>query len=384
MSESRTNPHRHGPPPLWALTPLRWAASDLPVQRPPAERGALLERLREALRRRHYSRSTEKAYVSWAGRLLDFHRHRDPTRLGTDEVRSFLTHLARGLELAASSQNQAFCGVLFFFREVLDRDLAGLEDTPRAKVPTRLPVVLTREEVGRLLVRLCGRIRLVAALLYGGGLRLNECLSLRLKDVDLDQRILMIRDGKGRKDREAILPTRLTEPLAAEMRRVQRWHTMALAKGRGAVALPDALARKYPNAPWELRWQWVFPAARDYVDSESGRPYRHHLHASVVQRAIREAARPILKPATSHSLRHSFATHLLEDGYDLRTIQDLLGHRDVSTTMVYTHIAKINRLGVNSPIDGRPRTRAVDVWPDDRPDATPPAAPGRHRPGHVE
>jgi integron integrase len=310
-------------------------------------------RARDAVRRRNYSRRTEKSYAGWIRRFLAFHHHRDPGELGTPEVRAFLTYLARPLELSASSQNQAFAAVLFLFRNVLGRALEGLEDTPRAKTPSRLPVVLTPEEVWSVLGQLRGSLWLVGSLMYGAGLRLDETLSLRIKDVDFGRRTLVVRDGKGQKDRETVLPQGLISPLRDQVGKVESWHAVALREGRGAVALPHALDRKSPRAPWELLWQWTFPASRDYVDRAIGVYYRHHLHPSVVQRAIRAAvtASGVRKPATSHSLRHSFATHMLEAGYDIRTIQDLLGHRDVSTTMIYTHVANIGGKGVVSPFD---------------------------------
>jgi integron integrase len=318
-----------------------------------AAAAALVARLREGARRRHYSRRTEKAYAGWVRRFLAFHRYRGPEHLGTPEVRSFLTHLAVRRRVSASTQNQAFSALLFLFREVLERELESLEETPRAKRPVRLPVVLSREEVRAVLRNLRGREWLIASLMYGSGLRLQECLSLRVKDVDFDRRVLLVRDGKGRKDRETVLPGGLVEPLRNHLEAVRSAHAEALADGRGAVAVPDALERKYPRAPWSFGWQWVFPAARDYVDARSGVVRRHHLHQTVVQRVIRVAVNKagLTKPATSHSLRHSFATHLLEAGYDIRTIQELLGHRDVSTTMIYTHVTRIGSKGVRSPFD---------------------------------
>ncbi len=350
--------------PLWALTP----PPGLP-EWPPPDTGAVVSRLsqgaaankpndvllrvRQTIRARHYSRRTEKAYAGWIRRFLAFHDYRDPAALGATEVRAFLTHLATGQKVSASTQNQAFSALLFLFREVLDLKLVGLEDTPRAKSAIRLPVVLSRQEVATVLGRLRGRLWLIASLLYGSGLRLQECLCLRVKDLDFDRRVLVVRDGKGRKDRETVFPARLLEPLGQHLKWVRSQHQRQLTDGRGAVTLPDALVRKYPRAPWSLEWQWVFPAAREYVDTETGMLRRHHLHPTVVQRAICTAVRGagIAKPATSHSLRHSFATHLLEAGYDIRTIQELLGHQDLTTTMIYTHVTTVGGKGVRSPLD---------------------------------
>ncbi|MCG6926966.1 MAG: integron integrase [Acidobacteria bacterium] len=316
---------------------------------------ALVERVREAIRARHYSRRTEKSYVGWVRRFLAFHAYGDATRMGATEVRAYLTHLATRRRVSASTQNQAFSALLFLFRQVLGRDLEALEDTPRAKRPTRLPVVLSRAEAAALISHLPGRLWLVGSLIYGAGLRLQECLSLRVKDVDFDRRVLTVRDGKGRKDRETVLPDALEEPLRGHLRRIRKTHEKEVADGRGAVTLPDALERKYPRAQWELGWQWVFPAGREYVDRSTGVLRRHHLHPSAVQRAFRTAAEEagLAKRATSHSLRHSFATHMLEAGYDIRTVQELMGHRELNTTMIYTHVTTVGSKGVRSPLDHR-------------------------------
>jgi integron integrase len=310
----------------------------------------MVRRVRQAIRRRHYSLRTEKSYVGWLRRFLAFHHHPDPSLMGAAEVRSYLTHLAVRTRVSASTQNQAFSALLFVFHQVLERKLDGLRDIPRAKGPVRLPVVLTRSEVRAVLSRLRGRLWLIASLIYGSGLRLHECLALRVKDVDFGRRVLVIRDGKGRKDRETVLPTTALEPLRQHLERVRSRHDQDLENGGGAVTLPDALDRKYPRAAWELGWQWVFPATRQYVDEQTGILRRHHLHPTMVQRLFRAAVRAagINKPATSHSLRHSFATHLLEDGYDIRTVQELLGHQDISTTMIYTHVTSIGSKAVRS------------------------------------
>jgi len=320
----------------------------------PAGPPRLLDRVRAAIRARHYSPRTEAAYVGWIRRFILFHGKRHPLELGEAEVTGFLTSLATGGRVAASTQNQALSALLFLYREVLKRELAWLDGVVRAKRPVRLPVVLSREEVAALMRQLRGVERIMASLLYGAGLRLLECCRLRVKDVDFDRREITVRDGKCGKDRVTLLPERLTAPLAAHLERVRRLHEEDLRAGTGSVELPAALERKYPRAPWEWGWQWVFPATRHYVDAQSGRRRRHHLHESVLQRAVREAALKcgLAKPASCHALRHSFATHLLEAGYDIRTIQELLGHRDVSTTMIYTHVPNRGGRGVRSPMDG--------------------------------
>ena len=318
-----------------------------------AGRPRLLDQLRQEIRSRHYSRRTEKAYVGWLRRYVVFHGRRHPNELGEAHVRHYLAHLAAAQRVSSSTQNQAFSALLFFYKAVLGRELTGLQDTVRAKTPSRLPVVLSRDEVHALLRRLEGVPWLMASLMYGGGLRLLECARLRVKDVDLQRRELTVRDGKGRKDRVTVLPDRLRDPVEKHLDRVRKLHLADLREGGGSVELPDALDRKYPRAPWEWGWQWVFPASRQYFDRRSRQLRRHHLHETVVQRALAIARRvaQITKPATCHSLRHSFATHLLEGGYDLRTIQELLGHDDVSTTMIYTHVADIGGRGVRSPLD---------------------------------
>jgi integron integrase len=312
----------------------------------------LFDRTRLLIRARHYSCRTEKAYLGWIRRFIAFHGRRHPGDLGSREVVDFLSRLAVDGHVSASTQNQAFSALLFLYRTVLGRELTGLEAT-RAKPPQRLPVVLSRSEVTDVLARLKGPPRLMALLMYGGGLRLLEAASLRVKDVDFDRSELTVRDGKGRKDRVTILPGRTAERLRAHLERVRGLHQADLKAGAGAVQLPDALARKYPTAMFEWPWQWVFPARRSYVDPETGCRRRHHLHESVVQRAFREAVRTagISKAATCHTLRHSFATHLLESGYDIRTIQELLGHSDVATTMIYTHVLNRGGRGVRSPLD---------------------------------
>jgi integron integrase len=313
----------------------------------------LLDRVRHKIRARHYSPRTEKAYVGWIRRFILFHGKRHPLEMGAPEIARFLTSMAVRMRVSASTQNQAFSALLFLYRDVLGRELLGLESVTRAKRPVRLPVVLSREEVKAVLGNLDGMPLLMASLMYGAGLRLLECARLRVKDVDLPRCELTVRDGKGRKDRITVLPARLVEPLRAQLDHVRRQHQCDLASGLGSVEMPDALERKFPGAPWEWAWQWIFPATRFYEDPRSGRRRRHHLHESLVQRAFKDAVRrsAVTKPATCHTLRHSFATRLLEAGYDLRTIQELLGHNDVSTTMIYTHVLNKGGLGVRSPLD---------------------------------
>ena len=302
---------------------------------PPASRPMLLDRVREVCRLRHFSPRTEKAYVGWIRRFLRFHRCRHPREMGAPDVKGFLSSLARQPGVAASTQNQALSGLLFLYKDVLGVALPSIEGIVRAIRPVRMPIVLSRSEVAAVLNRLRGPCWIMASLLYGSGLRLLECAQLRVKDVDLDRLELMVRDGKGRKDRVTVFPGSLHAPFSAHLAEVKRQHEGDVAAGAGSVALPDALRVKYPTAPREWGWQWVFPATRQYVDVLTGERRRHHLHESVLQRAIKDAVRAagLTKPASAHTFRHSFATHLLEAGYDIRTIQELLGHRDVATTM---------------------------------------------------
>jgi integron integrase len=314
----------------------------------------LLDRVREAITTRHYSPRTLRAYVFWIKRYIFFHGKRHPNQMGAPEVAGFLGSLAMGGRVSASTQNQAFSALLFLYREVLGIKLEGLEGVPRAKRPIRLPVVLTREEVASVLRHLEGILLLLASLLYGSGLRVLECCSLRVKDIDLQRREITVRDGKGRKDRLTLLPGGLVEPVRHHLARVHQQHVGDLARGLGGVALPDKLEGKYRGAPFEWPWQWVFPATRFYVHVPTGTRRRHHIHESVLQRAFKQAVRAagVAKNASCHSLRHSFATHLLESGYDIRTIQELLGHNDVSTTEIYLHVLNRGGRGVRSPLDG--------------------------------
>ena len=327
------------------------AARETPATWAPKPR--LLDRVREAIRARHYSGRTEKAYVGWIKRYIFFHDKRHPAEMGGAEVTRFLTALAVDGHVAASTQNQALNALLFLYRIVLEQELPWLDDVIRAQRPTHLPVVLTRDEVFRVLARLDGPSRLIVLLLYGAGLRLLEAAQLRVKDVDLGTNQILVRNGKGAKDRITMLPAVAKPGLVGQLDVVRRQHRADLERGAGWVALPDALARKYPNAGRELGWQWVFPATRHYVDRSTGQLRRHHLHESVIQRAVKKALRQaeIAKSASCHTFRHSFATHLLEDGHDIRTVQELLGHRDVSTTMIYTHVLNRGPAAVRSPAD---------------------------------
>ncbi|MCP3977702.1 MAG: integron integrase [bacterium] len=315
-------------------------------------RGKLLHRMRESLRARRYSRRTERTYLMWVRRFILFHGKRHPATMAEAELTRFLTHLAVRDNVAASTQNQALSALLYLYKHVLKLDLPWLKQVVRAKKPLRLPVVLGRDEVARCLEELKATPRLVVQLLYGSGLRIGECLALRIKDVDLDKQLIHIRAGKGDRDRMTVLSSTAVGPLRRHLRTVRRLHQRDLAAGGGRVDLPHALARKYPGAGHEWPWQFVFPAARRWLEQD-GEPRRHHLHESAIQRVVKRAMRDagIRKNASCHTFRHSFATHLLEDGYDIRTIQELLGHRDVSTTMVYTHVLKRGVLGVGSPAD---------------------------------
>ena len=323
---------------------------------PPAPRPdnrKLLDRVRDAIRFKHYSLRTEKTYTDWIKRFILFHNKRHPSGMAEAEVTEFLTHLARRENVAASTQNQALSALLFLYKEVLRQEIGWLDRVERAKKPIRLPVVLSREEVRRLLGQMSGTPRLMAALLYGSGLRLMECIRLRVKDVDFAYARITVRDAKGGKDRVTMLPVELVDPLQRQLARVKAQHEQDLEDGYGSVFLPYALDRKFPNAHREWKWQYVFPSSRIAIDPRTDKKQRHHVAETILQNAVKQAVRKakLTKTASCHSLRHSFATHLLENGYDIRTVQELLGHKDVSTTMIYTHVLNRPGMGVKSPLD---------------------------------
>ncbi|HZX16197.1 MAG TPA: integron integrase [Pseudomonas sp.] len=313
----------------------------------------LLDQVREQVCLKHYSIRTEHVYCEWVKRFIRFHRYRHPEGMGAAEVEAFLSDLAVRKNVSASTQNQALAALLFLYKQVLKLDLPWLGEVVRAKKPSRLPVVLSLAEVQQILAQLEGEVGLVANLLYGSGMRLMEVMRLRVKDIDFTRGEILVRDGKGMKDRVTVLPRCLIERLKQHLVLVRARHNAELKEGRGDVYLPFALERKYPNGPWDWRWQYVFPAAGLSVDPRSGKVRRHHLDEKRVQRAFKAAIKRtgIVKLATPHTLRHSFATHLLESGQDIRTVQELLGHADVKTTMIYTHVLNRGGLAVLSPLD---------------------------------
>jgi len=314
----------------------------------------LLDRVRHSCRVRHYSIRTEDAYHDWCKRFILFHNKRHPNEMGTIEINAFLTHLAVEGQVAASTQNQAFSAILFLYQKVLDIDPGRIEGVIRAHRPKRLPVVLSKEEVKSVLAQLDGTYRLIGLLLYGSGIRLLESLRLRVKDLDFTLNQITVREGKGDKDRRTMLPIAVHRELIDHLQRVRELHDRDLLQGFGAVYLPHALDRKYPNAAKEWKWQYAFPSAKLSVDPRSGVKRRHHAHEAAVSRAITKAVRAsgVNKKASAHTFRHSFATHLLESGSDIRTVQELLGHEDVSTTMIYTHVLNRGATGTKSPLDG--------------------------------
>lgn len=332
-----------------------WIAERVVPAKPPTASGKpkLLEQLRRALRSRRYSRRTEQAYCRWVKRFIFFHRVRHPKGMGEPEINAFLTHLAVEDKVSASTRNQALSALLFLYRHVLEREVGELGDVIRAGKPRHLPAVMTRDEVRAVLGQLEGDKRLMAALMYGAGLRLMECLRLRVQDPDFERQEVMVRDGKGGKDRITMLPQSLAAPLREHLEGVKLIRERDLGEGWGRVRMPEALDRKYPNALSQWRWQWVFPQEKRWKNARTGQQGRHHVHETILQRAVKQAVRKagIVRRASCHTFRHSFATHLLEDGYDIRTIQELLGHKDVSTTMIYTHVLNKGGRGVRSPVD---------------------------------
>jgi integron integrase len=324
-----------------------------PVQGGAMENPRLLDQVRDALRVRHYSLRTEASYLQWIKRFILFHKKRHPREMAEPEITAFLTYLAVDKNVAASTQNQALSAILFLYKEVLQLEIGWLDDVIRAKRSVRVPEVLSQDQVRRLLCQLEGIHELVARLLYGTGMRLMEAIRLRVQDIDFHYRQITVRDGKGHKDRVTVLPDSMVVPLQRHLQRVREWHMKDLAEGFGQVYLPYALARKYPNAEREWPWQYVFPAPTRSVDPKSNEIRRHHLCEQNLQRAIKQAAADLgfSSRVRTHTLRHSFATHLLENGQDIRTVQELLGHSDVKTTMIYTHVLQRGGRGVKSPLD---------------------------------
>ncbi len=312
----------------------------------------LLEQVRQEIRRRNYSYKTETAYVRWIKRFIRFHGTVHPSKLGDEEVAAYLNYLANSRNVAASTQNQALSALVFLYKEVLNQTEMHL-DLVRAKKPKRLPVVLSAEEIVRIFQNLQKRPLLICELLYGAGMRISECVRIRVQDIDFGYKQIWVRSGKGMKDRVTLLPQKCIPDLQKQMKRVRNLHERDLKKGLGKALLPGALVKKYPDEDQQLRWQYVFPSSRLSKDPRSGLLHRHHVSAVYIQTAFKKAvhAAGVPKKATCHSLRHSFATHLLSNGYDIRTVQDLLGHKNVATTMVYTHIIKKGGMGVKSPID---------------------------------
>ncbi len=336
-----------------ATRPHPGAARPSPASPAQGRQPKLLDRLREALRSRHYRRRTEQSYCQWVKRFIFFHHVRHPAEMAEPEINAFLTHLAIKENVSASTQNQALSALLFLYRHVLGREVGNLGDVIRARKPHHVPVVMTREEVEAVLACLPGDKWLMASLMYGAGLRLMECLRLRIQDIDFARNEIMVRDGKGAKDRVTMLPESLKATLQEHLRVVKAIHEQDLGDGGGRVEMPHALDRKYPGAPAEWRWQWVFPQEDRWRNASTRQEGRHHVDESLVQRAVKDAVRRagILKRATCHTFRHSFATHVLEAGYDIRTVQELLGHQDVRTTMIYTHVLNRGDRGVRSPAD---------------------------------
>jgi integron integrase len=324
----------------------------VPPAVPASKPKKLLDQMRDILRLKHYSLRTERSYCDWIERFIRFHQLRHPKEMGVAEITQFLTHLARIGNVAAATQNQALSALLFLYQQVLKQEVGWIDQVERAKRPKRIPVVLTHDEVRKIFAHMHGMPRLMAGLLYGSGLRLMECVRLRVKDVDFGYARITVRDGKGAKDRVTMLPVNLAAQLERHLAKIKAQHEQDLEDGFGEVYLPDALARKYKSAARSWAWQFVFPSSRISLDPRTSARRRHHVDENVLQTAVKHAVRAsgVNKPATCHTLRHSFATHLLENGYDIRTVQELLGHKDVSTTMIYTHVLNKPGIGVKSPL----------------------------------
>jgi len=342
------------------------------------EKPRLFDQVRAVMRLKHRSIKTERAYWHWIKQFILFHGKKHPAEMNTPEVTAFLSYLAEKRNVSASTQNQAFNALLFLYREVLEIDLEGRINSVRAKKPKRLPVVMSREEVSRVLACMSGTNRIMAGLLYGCGMRLNEVLELRVKDVDFGCGLIIIREGKGKKDRSVMMPERLRAALSDQLQAISTQHEMDRERGAGHADLPDALERKYPNASVTLAWQYFFPSTSVITFKATGKRGRWHLHDSALQRAVSRAARKadVHKKVTCHTFRHSFATHMLEDGYDIRTIQELLGHKHVDTTMIYTHVVNKNRKGITSPMDR--------LEGDERGYGNPPAIPKSPTTGEIQ
>ena len=313
----------------------------------------ILTQVHELMRRKHYSIRTEKSYINWMKRFYYFHKQKSPEEMGENEVNEFLNNLAVNEKVSASTQNQALNSLLFLYKNVLKRENFKFGNFTRAKKPKRIPVVLSKREVELIFSNLEGVYHIICSLLYGAGLRLNECLSLRVQDIDFDYFQITIRRGKGDKDRRTMLPEKLEHPLKEQLIIRKRIHEKDISQGYGIVNLPDAINKKYPSANKEYKWQYIFPAARKYYSKELEQTVRYYLHPSAVQKKFRKALikSKINKTAGCHTLRHSFATHLLENGYDIRTVQELLGHQDIKTTMIYTHVMQKKKINIKSPLD---------------------------------
>ena len=352
--QNRTPPNDHKPsrPAVRTTLPAVRPAGES-VVRPSPRQPKLMERMTTALRAWHYSRRTEEAYAHWIRRYIFFHKLRHPAGMGETEINAFLTHLAVEGKVSSSTQNQALSALLFLYRHVLDREVGELGAVIRARRPRHLPVVMTKDEVKLVISHLYADKRIIATLLYGAGLRLMECLRMRVQDIDFDLNQITVRDGKGNKDRVTMLPQSVKPMLADHLRKVKHLHDKDLNDGWGKVELPEALDRKYTNAPRSWQWQWVFPQERRWRNPQTREEGRHHIDESLVQRAVKEAVTRagLTKRASCHTFRHSFATHLLEAGYDIRTVQELLGHSDLNTTMIYTHVLNRGPAGIRSPLD---------------------------------